>query len=99
MEKKQLSWEEVSKRAEKQAHNIIEGGYVKQPIRLYGVPRGGIPAALQVAYHLKCIGWHSVVVETVAECDFVIDDIIDSGKTRNEYEDEFFYALVNKQTE
>ena len=98
MQKTNLSWEEVSDRAERIV-SIILKNKLPQPLKLYGVPRGGIPAALLAS---QIFAWHkvrSVLTETCSDCDLVIDDIIDTGKTRDKYEDEFFYALVDKTTE
>jgi GTP cyclohydrolase I len=60
--------------------------------KTYGVPRGGqyISAMLNP-------------VDTVEECDIIIDDLIDSGTTyenfRDKYPDKPFIALYNKKTE
>lgn len=58
--------------------------------KYYGVPRGGqyISAMLNP-------------VDTIEECDIIIDDLVDSGKTRNEYSkyNKPFIALFDKQTE
>jgi len=58
--------------------------------KYYGVPRGGqyISAMLNP-------------VDTIEEADIIIDDLIDSGKTKKEYEkyDKPFIGLFNKQTE
>lgn len=61
----------------------------------YGVPRGGsIVAAL--------LGVHRMA-KTPEEADFIVDDIIDSGKTQAEYSLKYhnkpFYVLVNKIAE
>jgi len=67
---------------------------------LFGVPRGGIPAAYAVAHHL---GPGCRVVDDAATASFIIDDIIDSGRTRDFWLDTSFnterpfYALVEKQ--
>ena len=97
MQKTNLTWEEVSYRAENLVSIICLRKRIPQPVKLFGVPRGGIPAALLVS---QTLAWHnipSVLVETRHGCDIVIDDIIDTGRTREKYPDEFFYALVNKQ--
>lgn len=46
---------------------------------VYGVPRGGIP----VAYLMKEMRCH--IVDRAEEADFIVDDIIDSGRTRDRY--------------
>lgn len=59
-------------------------------LKYYGVPRGGqyISALLNP-------------VDTVSECDIIIDDLIDSGRTRDRYKPNGkpFVALFDKQTE
>jgi len=59
-------------------------------LKYYGVPRGGqyIAAMLNP-------------VDTVSECDVIIDDLIDSGRTRDKYSVNAkpFVALFDKQTE
>jgi GTP cyclohydrolase IA len=49
-------------------------------IRIYGVPRGGIPVAHMVAQQ-----WRSEVVYDVGEADVIVDDILDSGATATRY--------------
>lgn len=100
MKKTNLSWEEVSERAEKLAYWILQNGVIKdKPIKLFGVPRGGIPAALLVTQSFERLGYNTILVECFEQCHFVIDDIVDSGKTAEQYKNKFFFALVNKQTE
>ena len=50
-------------------------------VRLYGVPRGGIPAAYALASVL-----HGVVVSSPIEADLIVDDFIDSGATMHKYQ-------------
>jgi GTP cyclohydrolase I len=71
-------------------------------VRIYGVPRGGIFAAICVANYLRGTRKELdvVLVETPKEADIIIDDIVDSGNTRWKYHKEYgqipFYALVDK---
>lgn len=60
--------------------------------RLYGVPRGGIP----VAYLLQGMVAESAVVNAPDQADFVIDDILDSGRTRAKYPEKKFAALYGR---
>ena len=63
--------------------------------RLYGVPRGGIPAAYLIATALPGAN----LVETPDEADYIVDDIIDSGATRDRYVVQYnkpFFALFEK---
>ena len=63
-------------------------------LRVFPVPRGGIPCAYLVA---GILGGNIKFVDSAEEAQIIIDDIIDSGKTRddllkkNEYAK--FYAL------
>lgn len=67
----------------------------RRPV-LYGVPRGGIPAAFIVAKYAE-----GVVTFDVNEADYIIDDLVDSGSTRDRYSNNYpatpFYALFDKQ--
>ncbi len=49
-------------------------------IRVYGVPRGGIPVALALMAYLQ-----AVPVSSAKEADLIVDDIIDSGETQRTY--------------
>ena len=66
-----------------------------QICRVYGVPRGGIPVAYLLCKYAACI-----VVDSANDADVIVDDIIDSGATRNRYAQSHpripFYALVDK---
>lgn len=66
------------------------------PLKVYPIPRGGIPAA----YALIAAGCKARIVDNPAEADLFVDDIVDSGATMQHYCDEYpgvpFYALVDK---
>lgn len=60
--------------------------------RIYGVPRGGVP----VAYILAGLTG-GVVVDDVSKADYIVDDLIDSGRTRKKYPSDVpFFALYCK---
>lgn len=63
-------------------------------VHVYGVPRGGIPVALALG------GWGFTLVDSPAEAHVIVDDIIDSGATRERYKKDYpnhpFCALVDK---
>ena len=63
--------------------------------KLYGIPRGGIPAAFAVSQFTA-----GEVVDDPDKADIFIDDLIDSGATRRWYEERFpgkpFYTLFDK---
>jgi GTP cyclohydrolase IA len=67
-------------------------------VRIYGVPRGGIPAAYSVANALNLQGMTAYVVDNVEAADIVVDDIIASGRTMDKYAHEKpFYALIDNR--
>lgn len=61
-------------------------------MRVYGVPRGGIPVAYLVADEES-------LSETPGNATLIVDDIVDSGKTKDRYEKQFpettFLALAD----
>lgn len=66
------------------------------PIKLWGVPRGGVCAC----YALQAIVGHTTkIVDSVGYCDIIVDDIVDSGSTYNRYRassNKPFAALFDK---
>jgi GTP cyclohydrolase I len=71
-------------------------------IFLYGVPRGGIPAAYAVANELReQFNWPAALVNSPDDADYIIDDIIDSGETLKRYSAwrAPFYALIDNRDE
>ena len=61
---------------------------------IYGVARGGIPIAYIVSKYIP----DSIVVDNPKIADVIVDDIIESGATKERYE-EFgrpFYGLIDK---
>jgi len=65
--------------------------------RIYGVPRGGVPAAFAVLAHL---GDKFSATDRIEMADYIVDDIIDSGETRARHEARYpekpFFALVRR---
>lgn len=58
-----------------------------RPIRLYGVPRGGVPAALAFINAAVPFGLPAfTMAHSFEECDLVFDDLIDSGATRSRFD-------------
>lgn len=68
---------------------------------LFGVPRGGIPAAYAVAAAAGDLGYTLLVTDDVDRATVIIDDIYDSGKTAARYADRRpncrFLALFDKR--
>jgi hypothetical protein len=82
-----MSWEEVRRRVDR-----IKKGHDETTV-YWGVPRGGqIVAALA--------GYPRYVTQDPREAHVIVDDIVDSGETREIYLKRFpykpFYALVDK---
>lgn len=91
-DKLNLTWDDVHDRA-KQTARLLD----KTPVpRLYPVPRGGIPAAQAVSFFCRAVK----LVERPEDATHMVDDIIDSGATRERYRRLFpnlpFHALVDK---
>ncbi len=70
---------------------------VEQMKYVYGVPRGGIIPAIMFSNisGLKYIDILDKKIHT-PQNTIVIDDIVDSGKTRKKYIDYFFSAIIDK---
>lgn len=97
---KYITNNEIQQKAKELAHTITHCTPLDVTVALYGVPRGGIPAAYAVQAQLAKINISSYLTEVAEEADFIIDDLIDSGSTRERYSEEYnvpFLALFNKQ--
>lgn len=68
-------------------------------IKIWPVPRGGVPVAYMLGNHIT----NMQIVESPHDADIILDDIVDSGITKKRYNDEYpnatFYALIDKQLE
>lgn len=73
--------------------------------KMYPVPRGGVPVALALVGLLKLPNYVTVIlVDSLKDCDIVVDDIVDSGNTKQEILNELktlkkvdvpFFALLD----
>ena len=95
-----LSWDDVRYRAKA----IVRRTRFSNNECIYGVPRGGIYAALLLQDALLEVnGFSSRIVDTPHEATVFVDDLIDSGATRHKFvsgsENKPFFALVDKPTE
>jgi len=100
MNKRLVTIKEINQAARNVADEIFFNTMKKtkpSSIKLYGVPRGGIPAAFAVANQLREIYIYSTIVDDPNEADAIIDDLIDSGRTRERYQAKPFYALFDKR--
>lgn len=76
-------------------------------VTLYGVPRGGIPVAYAIAEILNnhpsfTKKQSAKVVFNPSQASFIVDDLVDSGKTKEQYihmlqGPEYFIALIDKK--
>jgi len=77
----------------------LMSGMKPKEINLYGIPRGGVPAAILVSKHLP----KSNLVDHPTVADYFIDDLIDSGATMERWCDDYpgkpFLSLYNKKEE
>lgn len=67
---------------------------------VYGVPTGGsvVALALSSITDLQIITEGTSAKQNIKET-IIVDDILDSGKTRSEYPDNDFEVLINKKTQ
>lgn len=95
MEKYFYSQAEAERRAYQIALEIIASCDSKlNAIRIYGVPRGGIPVAFMVAGFIE----DAQVVFDSTMADVIVDDLVDSGLTKSKYPSTIpFYVLYDKK--
>lgn len=94
-----LSWPDVYSRGQKIAAAVDAMFPGDVDLRAYPVPRGGIHAAMvvQVEMSQRKRPLSLVLVDDVKDADVIIDDIVDSGATRQRYDGcGPFFSLVDK---
>lgn len=99
-----LTNEQVGKLAAHLAIDIVAGGAKKlAKAKLWGVPRGGIPVAYILKSALERLGIETHIVDSAADATHIVDDLVDSGKTREYYVAHFpraiFVALLIKKSD
>lgn len=102
MKKTKLTLAQLTIRADEIAQKIVKVSSIGESIQLYGVPRGGIPAALMVQSSIITLGRSCSIEDSPEHADFIIDDVIDSGMTKERYFAKYkipFCALYDKTTE
>jgi len=91
-----LSNRDIFKLAGKVALHIRDIYHDGCSVKLFGIPRGGIPAAYAVAAHDAKF----TVTDNPEEADVFVDDIVDSGGTMQRWSDDYpgkhFFALIDK---
>lgn len=98
-----LSWEDVHSLGVSLYESILNHlNHVDVPVKLYGIPRGGIYVALMLKHLVNAEeqidNWE--IVESPFHATVFVDDIIDSGATRDLFENKYpnipFFALTHK---
>ncbi len=89
-----LTHREVSDRAIAIA-NLIKQNHGQSIVKVYPVPRGGIP----VVYLLQQYHEGIQIASCPEEADCIVDDLIDSGATMSKFPNKGFYALYDKRIE
>ncbi len=97
-----LTWSAIQQRADRVAHEIRKD-FPDRSLTVWGVPNGGVPSALAVQSSFTLFSgrfFTLALVEDPTLADLYLDDIIDSGRTRDnaimQYGEKPFYALVDK---
>lgn len=92
--------EEAQRAATKVADRIITNHPKSGVYRLFGIPRGGVTAAALVATALAVRGKLVTPVDDPLDADVFVDDIVDSGETRDRWMEQYpglpFYALTSR---
>lgn len=84
MSKKFFTWEDCEKLVDDMVAELYSNiGTLSalEPLLIHGVPRGGIPVALMLKSRLGGI-YNVQLVTDAKRADVIVDDIIDSGRTR-----------------
>lgn len=92
-----VTHDQVKKQAKRVAEEIKREHPSGSTVRLYGVPRGGIPPMYLVSAYFVNV----TIVSNPKQAHFIIDDLVDSGATRDHHKTHYpnakFLALFNKQ--
>lgn len=89
MKKTQITYKKLAEDTKKLANKLesVIGNFDS----IYGVPRGGVPIAVMLGHETGL-----PLVDTATEKTLIVDDLIDSGKTMEQYEGKTFAALYSK---
>ncbi len=95
-----VSVEEVNNRVDQIAKKFLNEKSWQQPISIYGVPKGGLAPAYALVSSMQQRGIDAIVTDNPQEVRIIIDDVIDSGKTRDYFlklhSQANFIALIDK---
>lgn len=65
-------------------------------LQMYPIPNGGLVPAVLVCEEFGRSSISAVVAEDPEEADFYVDDLIESGTTKDRHSDKPFFALIDK---
>ena len=88
-----IDLEKWNKLVDRLCDKVIRDGYYKKG-KVYGIPRGGCLVAMEVA---RRVGMD--LIDKPEKGCLVVDDLIDSGVTKEKFKEYTFLALIDKQTE
>lgn len=54
-------------------------------IKIWGVPRGGVSVAYALMAYGAGAGGRFQIVDSVEDCDIIVDDLVDTGRTLERY--------------
>jgi len=98
MDPQNFVWDDVDRMALKAAQKIKSSAWYYAGMSAYPVPRGGIYAAQAIRQHCDI-----ELIEDPKKALIIIDDLVDSGKTRDRYlkknSGKHFVVLLDKQKE
>lgn len=98
---KSLTFDEELSMCKKMCKKMVKGYFISGPIRLYPIPRGGIPVAYLAKSILQDMKIKVEIVNEIEVADFIVDDLIDTGYTRNWYAEHYpqipFHTLLENQ--
>lgn len=102
MKQHNITLRELQDSAERVVSMMLGAGTISRTdnTKLYGVPRGGIPAAAMLMAAFRNANVFAVMVDEPHSANIIVDDLVDSGATRDRYEAMFphtpFRALIEK---
>lgn len=83
-----LTWQDLKQRADKFT-TFFRRRTTPRPVSLYGIPRGGVYAALLVSESLSRCGFFPTIVEDPKSAELWVDDIRDTGATLLAYKKKY----------
>jgi GTP cyclohydrolase I len=88
-EKTLITYERLQQDAHTLAKKLNKDNYTG----IYGIPRGGVPVAVFLSMHLGL-----PLVDTISEDTLIVDDLVDSGKTIEQYRGKNDVAVLYRKS-